>query len=312
MTYQEQLKNSEVIKTGIIPKSYFNLLSPKKRLRSLITFLLIALYTILTKIVFKANGFDIIYVVLIVNLISLFILKIISNSIFSLNHINTYNFVFFISRVCKLIIFISVYITSSIYFMEFFKNYYEAIGEPAKKHIEVFGINFDYYNRVLEFEFNFYKSLFQDIANSVNNGAFSFSLVQALIDKYGFSKELIQFASREVSILLFIPVFFYFLSADIKYIFKFIKWTIIILIPIYNLVYYFSWLFYKGKTIINYTDSKDPKYMIKETRLLNEEAQKEHITHVRGVRFLQSVIIFLMYFILFVIIHSSVMVAKQL
>lgn len=312
MTYQEQLKNSEVIKTGIIPKSYFNLLSPKKRLWSLITFLLIALYTVLTKIVFRAHGFDIIYIVLIVNLISLFILKMISNSIFSLNHFNTYIFVFFISRVCKLIIFISVYITSTVYFMEFFKNYYESIGEPATKHIEALGITFDYYNRVIQFEFNFYKSLIEDIANSVNNGYLNFKTVEALINEYGFSKELLQFASREISILLFIPVFFYFLSVNIKYIFRFIKWSIIMMIPIYNLVYYFRWLFYSGRTIINYTDSKDPKYMIKETRLLNEEAQRDHITHVRGVRFLQSVIIFLMYFAFFVIIHSSIMVARQL
>ena len=64
MTYREKLKNSTVVKTMLLPKSYFGIVTSKKRRNSVIAFLFIAAYTILNKFVFNTiDHFDFMYVV---------------------------------------------------------------------------------------------------------------------------------------------------------------------------------------------------------------------------------------------------------
>ncbi len=302
MTYREKIKNSTVIKEGIMPKYYFGVMSAEKRKKSVIAFILIAIYTILTKFIFKTiDSFDIMYVVLIANLVFLFILKLISNSLFKLNHFNLYQVVFFLSRVCKLIIFISTFLASTAYFNEFFKNYYLSIGKTPRDALMFFEYDFSYIDKLFLFD----TKIIELVIEGITTG-FKFNSLVEFINQYNFSGEIIPYISRIVSVILFIPVFFYFLFANIKYIFKFIKWTIIICIPIVNIVYYIKWLFPKDDLFISHRESEDKRMLVRELRRLNPDKAKEYRTEIRGIRFLESLGIALIYLIIiFIIINVS-------
>lgn len=265
MTYQEKLNNSVILKTGLIPKASFGIISNKKRKNSIIAFILIAIYTILNKFVFHSiEKFDIMYVILIVNLVLLFVLKLIANSTFKLNHVTLYSVVFFFSRLCKLILFITAYIQSTEFFLFYFNDYFE----------------------ILNFEGQFYTCLLEGIARS------SFDSLNLLINDYNlnFNELIIPFITREISILLFIPVFLYFLGVYINYVFKFIKILFIALIPIANITYYFKWLLSTDVTFTSYHESEDPKFLEIEWRRLTSESAKEIKSQTRAIKFLQSIL----------------------
>lgn len=290
MTYREKLKNSTVVKTGLIHKSYFGLMNPKKRLKTVIVFLLLALYTVLTKFVFKTiEKFDIMYVVLIVNLISLFILRLIAHSVFSLNHIKMYKFVFFINRVCKLVIFLTTFVTSTIFFLDFFMDYHvNVLGEEELERVELFGMNLNYLGYLFQFDYNVMNAIFTGITNG-----FKFDSLINLFNEMNFTffDYVVPYITRMVSIILFIPIFLYFIGIYFTAFFRGLKYVIIAAIPIYNIYYYCKWLFAPEITFVSYSDSLDSKYVKKEYRALNSEAKASIKTEVRALRFLYSIFV---------------------
>ncbi len=300
MTYREKIKNSTVIKEGIMPKYYFGVMSSKKRKRSIITFLLIALYTVATKFIFKTiESFDFMYVVLIANLVFLFILKLISNSLFKLNHFNLYQVVFFLSRLCKLIIFVSTFLTSTEYFSKFFEAHYLALGQMAKDRVNILGYDFTYANELFKYDGEFVGLIVEGLTNN-----FNFEKLNNLITEYNMLGEIIPYISRLVSIVLFVPVFFYFLGANLRYIFKFIKWTIIACIPFINIIYYLKWLFVVDDLFIAHRESEDKRFIVRELRKLNPDAAKAFKSEIRGIRFLESIGIALIYVAIIFIISN--------
>ncbi len=304
MVYQEMINNSTVIKTGLIPKANLGVMSSKNRKRSLIVFLFLTAYTILSKFVFKTNDkFDPMYIVLVVNLISLFILKLISASIFKLNHVRLYSAVFFVSRICKLIIFISVYIQSTQLFLGLFEQNLDKINvTPYENRTSFLGYDITYFSCLLDFEGKFIGALGQGISEMFN-GKFTENALTNLFANYSFI-DWRQFVYREASILLFVPVLLYFLSVNIKYICLLIKWLVIAIIPIYNIVYYFKWLFNADITFEAYEESADPKFIRKDIRLLNPEAAADVKSQTRAIRFLESIGILLIYGIIAFVVYS--------
>lgn len=292
MTYREKLKNSTVVKTMLLPKSYFGIVTSKKRRNSVIAFLFIAAYTILNKFVFNTiDHFDFMYVVLVVNLISLFILKMISKSIFELNHYKLYSFVFFISRLCKIIIFVSVFLETTTYFLVFFEKYYiDVLGNPPTNiKVNLLGYDISYFNLLLEFEGKFINEIVISINEFIKNGSLKFDNIKELFVTYGLEHDIFKFIYREIQIVLIIPVVLYFLSINITYIFRLIKWYIIAAIPIYNIVYYFKWLFSANITFDRFSECEDKKFIKKEVMLLNNDTAKDLKTQVRALKFLYSI-----------------------
>ncbi len=296
MTYQEKLKNSTVIKTGVIPKANFGLVDGKKRKRSVLAFLLIAGYTILNKFVFNTIAeFDFLYVVLIVNLISLFILKLTNRSIFELNHMKLYSVVYFISRVCKLIIFISIFLESTTYFLKYFENFYVVVKEheAVNPRIRLLGYDITYFPLLVQFELKFFNAGFASFGTWIKDGAISFAAFDTLFTNYQFHNELFRFLYREIQIILVIPVLTYFLGINLTYIFKAIKWVIIALIPIYNIYYYLHWLLNTNITFARYSEAEDKKFVKKDIMLLNSDAARDLKTQTRALKFLYSIIFFI-------------------
>ena len=290
MTYREKLKNSTVVKTGLIHKSYFRLMKPEKRLKTVVVFLLLALYTILTKFVFKTiEKFDIMYVILIINLISLFVLRLIAHSVFSLNHIRLYKAVFFINRVCKLVIFSTAFVTSTAFFLDFFRDYQvNVIGNAELERVELFGMNLNYLPYLWEFD----HRVIVEVINGFKN-SFNFSSLISLFKEYNFGlfDQVIPYITRMISIVLFVPIFFYFLGIYFTAFFRGLKYIIIAAIPIFNIYYYCRWLFAPEITFVSYSNSEDPKFVKKEYRALNPEAKSQVKSEVRALRFLYSLFV---------------------
>ncbi|MGM9969384.1 MAG: hypothetical protein ACI35S_03205 [Anaeroplasma sp.] len=181
MTYKEKLEKSTIYKTGKIYYKDLNFPTAKQRRTSLVLFVFMALFTIYTKIILQVNKFDFMVFVVIVSLITTLVLKIVSQSVYALNH---YKLVFgcrIINSLCKFLIFISA-----------FNLYFTTLNVAT---LEMYNETFI---EVLE---NIIKTL--DISSYM---AFLFHYKLQLISFIG-------------TIIIFIPVFIYLLIVYVKLLF---------------------------------------------------------------------------------------------
>lgn len=122
MTLEEKLEGSTIINTKEIPLKKMGILTSKQRRKSLIIFFLMLAYTIYTKFILKSNFFDFVTIFIILNLLTLFGLKIMNKSTIALNHNYIYRFLVFFNKLCKVVIF-----AFSIY--EYYKHFSTYIPE---------------------------------------------------------------------------------------------------------------------------------------------------------------------------------------
>lgn len=237
MTLQEKLDCSTVIEERRMSRKDLGLLTKKQRKTSLIIFLLMSLYTIYTKIILKYEGFDWPIFFLVLNIITLFFIKITSNSVFQLNHFTLSKVIIFINKACK----IGVFIFSFIAYLELFNELYKTLYDCT------FG---EYLLQILMHE-KTVESLFEV---SLNN--------------------TIKIISFFVSVVLFVPTFLYFIFSTLKsfsFIIVYLLFAIVLLIPLLNISIYLNFLFDNNKIFYYYRGVEDSEDVIKETRTIGKK-----------------------------------------
>ena len=217
ITYQEKLDNSVIVRTDKVYYKELNLPSAKQKRNSLIFFFFMALFTIYTKIILKSSDFDLLVIVNIVYLLSMFFLKLFSRTVYALNHFEQYRIVRFINNLSRLIIFITSFVM-----------YIETLDLAI---MEISGNN-----------------LFYNIVQAIGNDfkAQEYLLVLVL-------ENPIKVFSLIFSVIVFIPVFFYFVYINMYVLLR----VIVLCIPLINVLYYFSWLARNNSIFYQYEKSSE-------------------------------------------------------
>lgn len=237
MTLKEKLENSIILDKRCVSMKSLHILTKKQRTLSLVMFVFMCAYTIYSKCILKDNFLNISFLFVALNLITLCILKFISNSTFALNHHYTNSFIVFLNKVCKLVIFIlaiSGYVT-------FFNEY---LGENE-------GINLN----------GFFNLIFKDTERV---GDIFWTL---------FFKD-VRLISCLVTIVLFIPNFIYFFILYIKFYLIGYILTMVIIIPIVNLILYIVWLSKNNNRFKYYYNAGDNANIVVERRIISKEGYK--------------------------------------
>lgn len=201
-----------------------------QRMKSLFLFLLLALYTVYTKVVLKNYEFDILVVSNIISIISMLYIKITTRSIYALNHYKQYSFVYFINKVAKLLIFVYAAML-----------YYEALNNAT---LELFDLKLYEMVPILFGETYYAGEYFGEL----------------------FLNKPLECISFVFTILVFIPSFFYFLALNIKIIFKIIVWFI----PFVNLIVFLKWLFRGTYIFFEYKKDDENFYIINTRKITNK------------------------------------------
>ena len=230
LLYNDKIENSVPVSNHIIYKKYLPLSTPRQRLISLITYLLMSAYTIYTCVILnlKAQEISLFVIANIISLASMIFIKAISKSVYELNHQNTYLFVDFVNKSAKLVLF-----------------YYAIV-----KFIQSFDMA--QLERVID--------LLDIIKEAIiNKDTSSIETIKTM-----FQNDLIPVVSLFVSVLTFIPVLIYFLIINIKM----VCIAIIFIAPGINVIAFIYWLTKRSDTFKVYRiKDKDAYYC--ETRKID-------------------------------------------
>lgn len=156
MLLKEKLDNSIVLKTKTKSLKKAGIQNKKERIISFIIFLFMALFTIYTKIILKDSSFDLLVILIIINLITLFIITLIDKSPYGMNHIIQYQGLMVLNKLCKVLIFISTFVTYLLYFKEYIiPKYNMTLFELIKSNIfsikSIFSLGASFYIKVISF-----------------------------------------------------------------------------------------------------------------------------------------------------------------
>lgn len=119
MTLEEKLDASVALSYKKVPLKKMGILTSKQRKKSLIVFILMLIFTIYTKFILKSLSFGLLAFFIILNLGTLFVLKLMSKSTTALNHNHIYKFIVFLNKICK----VGIFAFSIIGYYEHFKTY---------------------------------------------------------------------------------------------------------------------------------------------------------------------------------------------
>ena len=209
LTYKDKIDNSIVIKTKQIKNEKMYISTKKSRMISLIIFSLVAIFNIVSLIINPEKySWAIAVVACIISVISMMIIKSTSRSIFSLNHQKFCKGVDFVNKTSKLVLFLN---------------------------------STNNFNGEINDEISY-------ITNGVSNSFLDlvFKNSDILIDtvKVLLETKIFTFILFAVSIVLFIPVFIYFVIFNAKI----IGLVILMCIPVVNIIVLVKWLLStKGK-----------------------------------------------------------------
>lgn len=156
MLLQEKLDNSIVLKTKSKSLKNAGIQSKKERIFSFIIFIFMALFTIYTKIILKDASFDLLVILIITNLITLFLITLIDKSTYGMNHIIQYQGLTLLNKVCKVLIFISTFYTYLAYFKEYIipkynMTLFELIFSDSFSIKAIFSLGISFYIKVISF-----------------------------------------------------------------------------------------------------------------------------------------------------------------
>ena len=257
LTYKDKIDNSIVIKSKEIKNEKMYIFTRKSRIISLSIFAVIAIFNIVSLIINPEKfSWAIAIVASIVSIISMLIIKLTSKSIFSLNHQSLCKVVDFINKLSKLILFINS-----------INNFHGEISNEIEKIT------------------NGVANSFTDLV--INNIDIMFDTIKLLIENKFFT--FIMFA---FSVILFIPVFFYFVIFNAKL----VGTTILLFIPVVNLIFLIRWLL-KSKGKFTEYAKIDGKYYKNTRKITVEHYRKEQFK----LRVLLISCIFIVFTILFIL-----------
>lgn len=237
MTLAEKLEYSYI--EGQPSKLTFkemHILTKKQRFLSLLMFFFMSAYTLFSKIVLKKDFANIAFLFVVLNLLTLAILKFISKSIVGLNHPIIYKIIVFLNKICKLVIFVLAIIG----YFTFFNTYLS----------ENYSITLVEYMSLLNSDFETASDIFCEL----------------------FKKD-VRLLSFIITVVLFIPNAIYFIVFSIKW--YFITYVIMLLLclPIVNLIIYIVWLSKNNNTFKHYYIYNN-EYVIRENRVIDKHGYK--------------------------------------
>lgn len=156
MLLQEKLDNSIVLKVKTKSLKKAGIQTKKERIISFLIFMFTALFTIYTKIILKNTSFDILVVLIIINLLTLFLITLIDKSPYGMNHIIQYQGLTLLNKVCKVLIFTSTFYTYLTYFQEYVIPKYDMtlfklISSDLFSIKAIFSLGISFYIKVISF-----------------------------------------------------------------------------------------------------------------------------------------------------------------
>ena len=250
MTLSEKLSCSEIVAIKEVNNSAYGIKPKSQRIKKYIFFILLAAFTIATKFIFKKiNDWDVSYLFLSVNLVCLFILTILDGHQRKYNHMIVYQVTNFISKVCKTIIFVFAFFVA----YGFFNRFYEQIvGEEFWKF---------YSHTLFKGDIEGYLN-----AHGITHGR---DFITVSGQQMQYSDVQIKLVMFWVSIVTAAPAILFLISTEFKLFFKIIGIIICLLIPIYNLIYFFKWFFATNITFYHYVpkEGDDTKTIIEVRRI---------------------------------------------
>lgn len=251
MTLSEKLQSSEIIASKDVTFKYLHISNSDKRLLSLLSVILITLYTVYTKLILNnIYVLDMVVFFTLLNIATSISVKFICHSTYALNHYMLYSIIFFISKLCK----VAIFGFSLIDYMQYFQK----SGNE-----------------------DFILELINDI-QSLNYKAF------------------LNYSSTEYSfifsIVILIPTVIYFFTICRKLIINFIKIAFVSIIPIFNVIYYFTWLFMKNPYFLYYhISTENPELISIEKRKIFEHKLESKV----GIKFIISLPLLILVFLLY-------------
>ena len=233
MTLNDKLANSEIISIKEVYNSAYGIKPTQKRIKKYIFFFLIAAFTIATKFVFKkVTEWDVSYLFLAINLIALCVITVLDGHQRKYNHLVMYKTAFLISKLCKTVIFIFSFFVA----YQFFDVYYK----------EMVGKNFwEFYGTTLfagDFDAYFDAHGLSHIGQYI--------VVDGV--KMQYSDVLIKLAMLYISFATAVPAFLFLFITNLELIARIIKILIIMIIPIYNVVYFVRWFISTNVIFLHY------------------------------------------------------------
>lgn len=237
MTLDQKLEKSKVLKTSRRTLKQLKILSGKQRILSLVVFILMAFYTIYTKIILGLKSFEILSLFIIFNLITLLILKIMSKNTIALNHQYLYRATIFINKLCKVVLF-----TVSL---------------------------FDYYYYFNDYLLEHYSLSFADYILLLFGGSERVEVIFLEV-----LKKDIKLISFLFSIIVFIPTMLYFIFFVIKYYLLLFVMLLAASIPVLNIVFCLIWIFHNNNIFYYYSFDKEHNEVIVERRLIVSSSYK--------------------------------------
>ena len=273
--YRDKIEHSTVISQKEIKKKYLPISTSKQRIISLVTYILMSLYTIYTCIILRLNANEISLFVIanIISLSSMILIKIISKSVYELNHQKTYLVIDFINKLSKVILF------------------YYAIT----KFIDAFDMIL--FNETLNSNIDLIEVIRTAI---VNKEPQSIQLLQTL-----WTNDILPAISLLVSVLTFIPILLYFFVINIKMICTVIVW----ITPGINVITFLYWIFKKHDVFKVYKVKNDETYIC-ETRKINIRGYNANIVLTK-LFFSALIIGFIVFTITFVFKLNTLVLIKN-
>ncbi len=199
------VENSTVIKSETVPVKKLHLISDDKRKRSLIILILTIAYSVISKIVLLDFSLDFLVLLNVVAFATDFYLRVNDNSVWALNHYSKISSVNMINKIATMLIF------------------FWTTGMHITELLEIISENEYLFDEIMLF------------AYTPSEGRWEcFKII--------FEERPMFIISFAYSIIMFIPILFFFIRYQIKYYSKNFLAILSLLVPILGLVVIYKWI----------------------------------------------------------------------
>lgn len=300
MTLSEKIKQSHIIYCEREKASKYGIKNSKKRFIGFVIFIIMALFTIFSKIINKSDKdnltaklLDYSIICIIANLFLTFILKFMKKSVFALNYNKTYRLFKLLWHTSKVFVFFFTMVA-----------YINKVLDYWDPYVELYALKNSYAFHAVTLSD---KIITRDFIVVDEHNVYNMSFVKEFLCKQKISN-LVTFVLCAFTILTFIPTFLYFLIIFIKTMlvfallyFALIPALLIFLIPVLNLVLVIRILTRPIPTFkYCHYDEKDKNYVIVEKRKIDGINNKVKWFGLNLIKFLPLVIITLGSYVLLI------------
>lgn len=203
--FKKMVENSTVIKTETVPVKKLHLISDDKRKRSLIILILTIAYSVISKIILLDFSLDFLVLLNVVAFATDFYLRVNDNSVWALNHYSKISSINMLNKIATTLIF------------------FWTTGMHITELLEIIKENQYLFDEIMMF------------AYTPSEGRWEcFKII--------FEERPMFIISFAYSIIMFIPILFFFIRYQIKYYSKNFLAVLSLLVPILGLVVIYKWI----------------------------------------------------------------------